>query len=153
MARISNGCAPLALATHFKDLRPAPLVQHLLHRILAGFLALGAVQTVVDGEQALSFERGVESVGSGVLLQRCQKVFRHHHGGPASIAGATSTCARPAACLCPCAISRSACCTFFCDQLERARRGVIPFPDQSEYVVASPCRGKRLSAASRLISY
>ena len=26
--------------------------------------------------------------------------------------------------MCPCAISRSACCTFLCDQLERARRGV-----------------------------
>ena len=36
------------------------------------------MQPVVDGEQALAFERGVKSVGSGVLLQRRQKVFRYH---------------------------------------------------------------------------
>lgn len=45
------------------------------------------MQPVVDGEQALAFERGVESVGGGVLLQRRQKVFGHHHGGAASVGG------------------------------------------------------------------
>ena len=45
------------------------------------------MQPVVDGEQALAFERGVESVGSGVLLQCCQKVFGHLHGGAAGVGG------------------------------------------------------------------
>ena len=45
------------------------------------------MQPVVDGELALAFERGVESLGKGVLLQRRQKVFGHHHGGAASVGG------------------------------------------------------------------
>ena len=49
------------------------LRQQFRHPLLPGLRPLGAVQPVVDGEQALAFERGVESVGSGVLLQRCQK--------------------------------------------------------------------------------
>lgn len=40
---------------------------------------------MVEGEQALAFEGGVESVGTGVLLQRCQKVFGHDHGGAAGV--------------------------------------------------------------------
>ena len=55
--------------------------------LLPIFGALGTVQPVVDGEQALAFERGVKSVGSGVLLQRRQKVFRYHHGGAAGVGG------------------------------------------------------------------
>ena len=42
---------------------------------------------MVDGELALAFERGVEGVGSGVLLQRRQKVFGRHHGGAAGVGG------------------------------------------------------------------
>ena len=45
------------------------------------------MQPVVDGEQALAFERGVESVGSGVLLEGRQKVFGHHHGGAVGVGG------------------------------------------------------------------
>ena len=45
------------------------------------------MQPVVDGELARAFERGVESVGSGVLLQRRQKVFGYHHGGAAGVGG------------------------------------------------------------------
>ena len=63
------------------------LRQQLRHTLLPGFGALGAVQPVVDGELALAFERGVESVGSGVVLQRGQKVFGHHHGGAAGAGG------------------------------------------------------------------
>lgn len=42
---------------------------------------------MVDGELALAFERGVEGLGSRVLLQRRQKVFGHHHGGAAGVGG------------------------------------------------------------------
>ena len=45
------------------------------------------MQPVINREQALAFELGVESVGSGVLLQRRQKVFGDHHGGAAGIGG------------------------------------------------------------------
>ena len=48
-------------------------------------IQLGAVRPVVDGGLALAFERGVESVGSGVVLERRQKVFGHHHGGAARL--------------------------------------------------------------------
>jgi hypothetical protein len=43
------------------------------------------VQPVVDGELALAFEGGVESAGNGVVLERRQKVFVHHHGGAAGV--------------------------------------------------------------------
>ena len=55
--------------------------------LLPGFGALGAVQLAVDCEPARAFERGVKSVGSGILLQRRQKVFRYHHGGAAGLGG------------------------------------------------------------------
>ena len=55
--------------------------------LLPIFGALGTVQPVVDGEQALAFERGVKSVGREVLLQRRQKVFGDHHGGAAGVGG------------------------------------------------------------------
>ena len=45
------------------------------------------MQSVVDGELALAFERGAESVGSGVVLECRQKVFGHHHGGAAGVGG------------------------------------------------------------------
>ena len=45
------------------------------------------MQPVVDGELARAFECDVESVGSGVLLQRRQKVLAHHHGGAAGVGG------------------------------------------------------------------
>ena len=54
---------------------------------MPGFRALGAEQPVVDGELALAFESGVKSVGSGVLLQRRQKVFGYHHGGAVGVGG------------------------------------------------------------------
>ena len=62
-------------------------VRQLCHALLPRFGALGTVQPVVDGEQALAFEIGVDSVGVGVLLQRRQKVFRYHHGGAAGVGG------------------------------------------------------------------
>ena len=61
--------------------------RQLLHALLLDIRTLGAVQPLVGREQALAFERGVEGVGSGVLLQRRQKVFEYHHSGAASVGG------------------------------------------------------------------
>lgn len=54
---------------------------------MPGIRALGAVQPVVEGGLALAFEGGVESLGSGVVLERRQKVVGHHHGGAAGVGG------------------------------------------------------------------
>jgi hypothetical protein len=64
---------------------PRQLFQQLCHALLPGIRTPGAVQPVVDGEQALAFEGRVESVGSGVVLERRQKVFGHGHGGAAGV--------------------------------------------------------------------
>ena len=87
MAQKTSVCTPLALSEISRSFPPRQLSQHLCHALLPRLRTLGAVQPVVDGEQALSFDRAVESVGGGVLLQRRQKVFGHHHGGAAGVGG------------------------------------------------------------------
>lgn len=78
------------MSPHARNIRGFPhpqLRQQLRHALLPGFGALDAVQPVVEGEQVLPLEGGVERVGSGVLLQRRQEVFGHHHGGAAGVGG------------------------------------------------------------------
>ena len=108
------------------------LRQQFRHPLLPGLRPLGAVQPVVDGEQTLAFERGMKKRAQRGLAAAPPKT-----SGITMVAlptyavaqrpslRAASTWAKPAACMRPCSISRSACCTFFCAQLERARRGVM----------------------------
>jgi hypothetical protein len=55
----------------------------LRHATVPGFRPLGAGEPVVDGEQLLPLQGGVEGLGCGVLLQRRPKVVGYHHGGAA----------------------------------------------------------------------
>ena len=74
MCQVDDGVQPcdrakLSADYKFQGLSPhANFANSSAIRLCPGLQPLGTVQQVVDGEQALAFEHGVESVGNVVLL-------------------------------------------------------------------------------------